>query len=187
MGKLEGRFDKRGAPQNANRWLRVELYQPQLIGISSSFEEHCEVRIEKFQAAVRGAGGQNTYFHRALIAIFAHRMDAIRSENRRRNACYLWHAYRHFVDPADLEAFVHRIPLAQIEDKVRRRVIESGFEEGMIEGIRADGDREDICGPYPGCFYLAAEADDLKPQTFDRAFAIDLNEGKDDWDEEWFQ
>lgn len=184
--KFLGRNDVKGSRQIADRWLRAELYGPLCEAIRSDFIEHCRHRIDRYSAQLRGQSGQDTYFHMALTCIFAHSMNAIPHHNRRRNACYMFHAYRHYVSPDELEKFVRRTTLADIESRARDPSVEPDLVEQVLEGMEFE-DRTEIGGPYPSAIEEAFERREEAQRRIEatyRAAAVTPEPDDEDWLEE---
>tara|TARA_R100001224_G_scaffold113838_2_gene101192 strand:+ start:8574 stop:9332 length:759 start_codon:yes stop_codon:yes gene_type:complete len=195
-----GKADENHWRMRADRWLRHTLYSSLIDAIGSDFELHCEKRIEQYRAGKRGTQGQNTYFHRALLAIFAHanelttddklqRKAWLPDKNRRRNACYMWLAYRHFVAPDDLPKFVRQYPLNDVESLVAKRHFEKKLLGQVIDGLEGMSSQIEVCGEYPSFVYGAAEAREAREKriksvksrtTMERVARAELD---DDWDD----
>jgi len=195
-----GRAGERRSRLRADRWLRQTLYSPLIDAIGSDFELHCENRIEQYGAGKRGTQGQNTYFHRALLAIFAHaneltsddnlqRKAWLPPKNRRRNACYMWLAYRHFVAPDDLPGFVRQYPLNDVEPLVAERHFDKKLLGQVLDGLEGMSSQIEVCGEYPAFVYRAVEAREAREKriksvksrtTMERVARAELD---DEWDD----
>lgn len=193
-----GKTGDRRSRMRADRWLRHTLYSPLIDAVDSDFELHCENRIKQYGAGRRGTQGLKTYFHRALLAIFAHaneltsddnlqRQAWLPHKNRRRSACYMWLAYRHFVAPNDLPEFVRQYPLNDVEPLVAKRHFDKKLLGQVIDGLEGMSSQIEVCGEYPAFVYRAAEAREARERRIKgvRSRTIIERVPRAELDDEW--